>query len=227
MNSDFPPNPILDCSHCGNRTPHALRFEYEHSMFWDELDNHEKVYQPYTWLCYSCGTCGCLNIFGAFFNLELEIESLPRAKLHPRGADILPLPHTLSPNQPIPARVLHLYEEVWPLRHRAPAAFIGQVRRLLEFVCADQGASGKDLFAKLQDLSAKGVFPGYFIQISDLLRKVGNMGAHAAEEELSVWDAEIIDDFFRSIVDYVYVAPARIKRMEDRLKMHEKTHKQP
>lgn len=221
MNNKFPANTVLDCSHCGNRTPHALQFEYDHLMFYDELDDDEKIYEPFTWLCYSCGTCGGLNIFGAFFSIDLEIASLARAKLHPKGADILPPPHTLSPNQPVPGKVLRLYEEVWPLRHRAPAAFIGQVRRLLEFVCADQGASGKDLFAKLQDLSSKGVFPGYFTKITDLLRKVGNMGAHAAEEELSVWDAEIIDDFFHSIVDYVYIAPARIKRMETRLKLHE------
>jgi hypothetical protein len=51
--------------------------------------------------------------------------------------------------------------------------------------------------------------------------RLGSMGAHAAEEELSVWDAELIDDFFRSIVDYVYIAPARIRRMELRLKSHE------
>lgn len=219
MTSAYPDQEILECSHCGNRTPHAREFEYEHSMFWDELD--EKVYAPYTWLGYACGTCGGLNIYGAFFNLDLQEEELEKAKLHPRGADMLPPPHTLSPNQPIPERVLRHYQEVWPLRHRAPAAFIGQVRRLMEAVCLHQGATGKDLFAKLQDLSAKGVFPGYFTQITDLLRKVGNMGAHAVEEDLSIWDAELIDDFFRSILDYVYIAPARIKRMENRLKKHE------
>jgi len=48
------------------------------------------------------------------------------------------------------------------------------------------------------------------------------MGAHAADEELSIWDAELIDDFFRATLDYVYVAPAKIRRMENRLKQHEK-----
>lgn len=225
MTDDFPQNLILDCCYCGNRTPHRLQFRYEHSMFWDEVTMNggdEKVFQPYTWLCYSCGTCGGLNIFGAFFDFELPMESLSQARLYPRGAGVLPPTHTMSPNQPVPTKFLQLYEEVWPLRHRAPAAFIGQIRRLLEFVCADQGAAGKDLFEKLKDLSAKGVFPGYFAQITTLLRKVGNMGAHAADEELSIWDAELIDDFFRSILDYVYIAPARIRRMEKRLDAHEK-----
>ena len=123
----------------------------------------------------------------------------------------------MTPNQPIPGRVLTLYVEAWPLRHKAPAAFVGQVRRLLEFVCADQSATGRNLFEQLTDLSTKGVFPGYFTKITDLLRKVGNMGAHAGEEELSIWDAELIDDFFRSILEYVYIAPAKIRRMEVRL----------
>jgi hypothetical protein len=43
------------------------------------------------------------------------------------------------------------------------------------------------------------------------------MGAHATDEDLSQWDAELIDDFFRSVVEYVYVAPAKIRRMQRRL----------
>jgi hypothetical protein len=215
MDSDFPVQQILECSHCGNKTPHTRNFEYEHPMFWDELE--EKMDEPFTWLGYVCQTCGGLNIYGAFFNLDLPPEHMEQAKIHPRGADMLPPPHTMSPMQPVPEGILRLYREVWPLRHRAPGAFIGQVRRLLEAVCKQQGATGKDLFAKLKDLSSKGVFPGYFSQITDLLRKVGNMGAHANDAELSVFDAELIDDFFRSVVDYVYIAPARIKRMENRL----------
>jgi hypothetical protein len=94
---------------------------------------------------------------------------------------------------------------------------VGQIRRLLEFICNDQGASGKTLFDKLNHLTSKGIFPGYFANITDLLRRVGNMGAHAMPEDVSVWDAELIDDFFRSVIEYVYVAPAKIKRMRERL----------
>jgi hypothetical protein len=111
-----------------------------------------------------------------------------------------------------------LYEEVWPLRHRAPAAFVGQVRRLLEFVCEDRKAAGRSLFEQLRHLVTQGTLPGYFTSITDLLRVVGNMGAYATDEDLSRWDAELIDDFFRSVVEYVYVAPAKIRRMQERLR---------
>lgn len=189
-------------------------------MLFDELEAG-KIYQPFTWIGYACSTCGGLNIFGAFFGMDAEPEELERTRLHPRGADLLPPSHMMSPNQPVPPRVLAEYQEIWPLRHRVPTAFIGQVRRLLEFVCTEQGATGRDLFVKLQDLTTKGVLPGYFAQITGLLRRVGNMGAHAGEAELSLWDAELIDDFFRSVIEYVYIAPAKIRRMEVRLKVHE------
>lgn len=199
-------------------------------MLYDEIETTtgiEKILESYTWVGYACATCQGLNIFGAFYGVDHDNEQLEQSRLHPRGADLLPPAHMMSPNQPIPSRVLTEYREVWPLRQRTPTAFVGQVRRLLEFVCDDQGAAGKDLFLKLQDLTTKGVLPGYFKQITALLRRVGNMGAHASDTNLSVWDAELIDDFFRSVVEYVYIAPAKIKRMDMRLKVHEPPLIQP
>ncbi|MBZ8141017.1 hypothetical protein CLD22_14035 [Rubrivivax gelatinosus] len=211
----------LECNHCGNRTPHSKIFDYTQEMLFDEVDEMGKLYEPYTWLGYACATCGGLNVYGSFFASEGGSQ-IERARLHPRGADILPPAHMVEPSQPVPPRVLAEYQEVWPMRHRVPMAFIGQVRRLLESVCKDQGATGKDLFAKLQDLATKGKLPGYFKDITSLLRRVGNMGAHAADADLSIWDAELIDDFFRSVIEYVYIAPAKIRRMETRLKVHER-----
>lgn len=40
------------------------------------------------------------------------------------------------------------------------------------------------------------------------------------DEELTIWDAELIDDFFRATLEYVNVAPPKIRRMEDRPKHH-------
>lgn len=79
---------------------------------------------------------------------------------------------------------------------------------------------GRDLFSQLNDLVEKGVFPGCFSEMTELLRKVGNLGAHAAEKDLDIWDAELVDDVFRSIVDVVYVAPAKLERMKNRMRSH-------
>ncbi len=214
MAPSFPEKKTLVCSYCGNRAPHMRLFEHDNLTLYDEFDSNTKIVEPYTWVCYACETCGSLNIFGGFYGVDADPDNLDQSRLHPRGSSILPPAHTMSPGQPVPANLLRLYEEVWPLRHRAPSAFVGQIRRLLEYVCLDRNATGRDLVHKLKDLTQKGTLPGYFEQISDLLRKVGNMGAHATDAELSIWDAELIDEFFRSIIDYVYIAPARIRRMD-------------
>jgi hypothetical protein len=220
VNVTFSDSRILECGYCGNRTPHSKVWQYEHAQFFDQIGDQELI-EPYTWVMYACGTCGGLNIYGSFYGTYggYRDTAFTRTRLHPRASLLLPADHMISPADPIPPRIVKLYEEVWPLKHRAPAAFIGQIRRLLEFVCKDQGASGRSLFGKLSHLASQGVLPGYFANLTDLLRVVGNMGAHATENDLSVWDAELIDDFFRSVIDYVYVAPAKIQRMQQRLSM--------
>jgi hypothetical protein len=219
-NIKFSDSRILECGYCGNRTPHLKVCQYEHARFFDEFETMQ-VIEPYTWVMYACGTCGGLNIYGDYYGIYRSHghDFFARTRLHPRASLLLPADYMMSPADPIPTRIMKAYEDIWPLRHRTPTAFIGQIRRLLEFVCEDQCASGKSLFSKLSDLTSRGVLPGHFANITDLLRVVGNMGAHAEEDDLSVWDAELIDDFFRPVIDYVYIAPAKIQRMQQRLSM--------
>jgi len=110
-----------------------------------------------------------------------------------------------------------LYEQSWPLRHISPGAFAVQVRRALEFICNEQGATGGTLFEKLKALVANKTFPGHFAEMTDLMRKVGNLGAHAGDDEVDYWDAELLDEFFRFVVEYVYITPSRILRLKQRL----------
>lgn len=112
--------------------------------------------------------------------------------------------------------------KLWLIRHSAPNAFAGQIRRALEYLCQDQQASGKDLYTKLADLVSKGVLPTTLVDMTDLIRKVGNTGVHASDEEATMWDAELIDEIFRAIVEYVYIAPQKVARLRQRL-----TYKKP
>jgi hypothetical protein len=111
-----------------------------------------------------------------------------------------------------------LYEQSWPLRHISPNAFAVQVRRALECICNERGAPGGTLFQKLKALVANKTFPGHFEEMTDLMRKVGNLGAHAGDDEVDYWDAELLDEFFRFVVEYVYITPSRILRLKQRFR---------
>jgi len=79
-------------------------------------------------------------------------------------------------------------------------------------MCDDRGAIRGRLEERLKDLSAKGEIPPKLAEVSDVLRVLGNAGAHDFENKLSSRDANVINRFFRSIVEYVYVAPHSLMR---------------
>ena len=52
------------------------------------------------------------------------------------------------------------------------------LRRTLEIICKDKGASGNTLEKKIIDLSQKNIFPQVINEASDVLRILGNEAAH-------------------------------------------------
>jgi hypothetical protein len=167
---------------------------------------------------YRCPTCSGISVF-ADFSAYPAHPSLAGRRIYPQGAKLVPEPHKVASIDCVPRRVQSLYEEIAPLRHIAPNAFVGQIRRALEFICHEQNANGRTLFEKLRDLTSRGTFPGHFADVTDLMRNVGNLGAHVGERDVDIWDAELIDDFFRLVVEYVYVTPSKIERLRQRLDM--------
>jgi Domain of unknown function (DUF4145) len=180
----------------------------------EQIDG-ERYNERFEYHVYQCPTCSGITIFGDFTDYSRETANHNR--IYPQGNRLLPESHKIASQTCVPERIVKLYEEVWPLRHIAPNAFAVQIRRALEFVCNDQGATAGTLFGKLQVLVANKTFPGHFAEMTELMRKVGNLGAHAGDREVDFWDAELLDEFFRSVVEYVYITPSRIERLRQRL----------
>jgi hypothetical protein len=188
-------------------------------MLYDEIID-ELVYDRFRYEAYTCGTCKGLSLLGCFEYEALDIpEGLPLPRLYPIGPDIDPPRHTVLEGNAIPPAVRNAFRDAWPLRHTAPSAFANQIRRTLEFICEDQKADGKTLSAQLQDLVNKGVFPQGVVDVADLVRELGNVGSHASEKQISIWDAELLDGLFRTILEYVYIGPARVKRLKERISL--------
>lgn len=211
--------PLLLCYHCGNRTPHDEVISHEAQLLFEQV--YETNYtELFLFRAFACGTCRGISLFGEF-RLHPEDELTPperMRRLYPRGPEIAPPEHSVSPGSPVPALVQRTYADAWPLRHLNPAAFANQIRRCLEFVCENKGASGGTLAEKLRDLATREVFPSELAEVADLLREVGNIGSHASAREIDVWDAELIDELFCLILRYVYLGPAHVRRMRERLR---------
>lgn len=57
--------------------------------------------------------------------------------------------------------------------------------------------------------------------MTDVLRILGNIGAHADDMDINLAHTWAIDQFFRAVLEYVYVAPGKLaafRRQLDRLR---------
>lgn len=84
------------------------------------------------------------------------------------------------------------------------------IRRALEALCDDRQVSAGSLHSRLAKLAENGEIPPVLVEITTVLRTLGNSGAHNTDQKVTVPMTWQMDKFFRSLVEYVYVAPARL-----------------
>lgn len=211
---------ILRCYNCGNETNHEMIFHQVSNILYDMFETEagwNKANNNFHYYLFKCSTCTGLNIIGGFEN-EININSNKFQRLYPTGPNIRVELHKLDQaKQPVPEKLLKKYEEIWFLRMQVPNAFANQIRRCLEMICNDFHAKGKTLFSKLIDLKEKGLLPGENEELTRVIREVGNIGSHDSGQDLDIWDVELLDEFFKTIVDYLYIVPAKLKRLNTRL----------
>jgi len=93
----------------------------------------------------------------------------------------------------IPDGVVKAFEEALTCHaNHAPMAVAIMVRKTLEELCADQGATGDNLFSRLQDLESKIVVPQALLDAAQELRLLGNDAAHLEAQAFNqVTEAEV------------------------------------
>jgi len=84
-------------------------------------------------------------------------------------------------NKAVPERIRDIYDEASRIEHTAPNAFAGQIRRALEAICSERGATKGTLVENIQELANRGEIPKTLVEASDLLRLIGNIGVHASD----------------------------------------------
>ena len=68
-----------------------------------------------------------------------------------------------------------------------------------------------------RSLAERHILPEELVEIASLIREVGNRGSHADHREVDIYDAELIDELFKLMIRYVYLGPAHVRRLRQRL----------
>ena len=87
-----------------------------------------------------------------------------------------------------------------------------------ELICNDKNATGHDLNDKIKKLFELGILPPTLKSASNITRKLGNMGAHESEVEISITELSSTIKLVEYIIQYIYILPSEIEMLEKKIK---------
>jgi hypothetical protein len=192
------------CPHCCNNSKQFLIVEQPFEGKGWGVEDGEEMETEESYYVYKCEICNQILVYHQFFDHSLKLL-FPNIELH----------------DSVPLQVTKIYREAVRIKAIAPNAYAVQIRRALERICKDRGAANGSLAAQLKELGARGEIPSTLSEASDILRIIGNIGAHAGDEEVHPLQVLAIEDFFLALVEYIYVSPAKIAEFKSSLKKFE------
>lgn len=165
------------------------------------------------WDVYLCPVCDNVTLLKTTKNTEERDD---------QNYDLVPTETILYPNvsldeSGIPLNVKNSFEAALRIKNVEGTLCAIGIRRTLEMMCKDKGASGKTLYLKLKDLSDKGVLPPILTEMTSVLRDLGNAAAHGDEREFSEELIESMIKFTNVILDYVYNLPDKLSEIQKQL----------
>ena len=192
----------LLCQHCGNSGLHTVlesvieveTIEFEHGNSFEE--NFEITF------C-RCENCNRHSLFSFLNGNSDEAWSL-----FPREKQI---------DQSVPKSIRNAYSEALKIKKISSIAFVIMIRRALDLLCKQEGATGNNLYEKIIDLGKKELIPKVLSDMADTIRLIGNDRAHDDNEILKENDLDVLDDFYSSIIEYVYIGPRKVELLRQKL----------
>ncbi len=203
---------IIDCSFCGNRGINRVvgsrRQIFEETYAGRTMcDEFRQIFML------ECPVCSQVTLVSYDWNINaLDNEGNPKIKkqvLYPKYIHSFPS---------APSHIVEAYESARRTVHIDNSISLIAVRKVLELICKERGSKKKQLEAMLKDLVSRGILPDTLDKCSLLIRKLGNAGAHDAEEEFYVEndDLEELISLLETIITYLYELPAKISRLNER-----------
>jgi hypothetical protein len=194
------------CERCANTTKHDIVASYELS------DSTEDVIFGDTYQIIRCRGCESVSFRNASWNSEdLQWDYEAQQEVARESEELYPRRSRRTKSvarEHLPTRVAAVYIETIQAANNDHRILAGiGVRALVEAVCAEKQASGKDLEKKIDDLVTKGVLGAEGAAILHGTRLLGNIAAHQATPPTAETLAAALD-VAEHLLSTVYVIPS-------------------
>ncbi len=213
---------VLKCVHCGKQAVFQVRSEgtqYGASLPKDLYNIDYDAITITTWRILECVLCSKPTIVQETVEYCFECGDYRAAEVQSAETIVLyPEPKIRTPLTDLPETMEKKYLAALKVQDIEPSACAVLAGRTLEAVCNHEKAVGRTLADKINNLLTSNRIPKTLAEMAGQLRQIRNLGAHDAEDEVTEEDVPIILDFLEAILEYLYVAPAKIAAVQARLK---------
>jgi hypothetical protein len=146
-------SPVVQCRHCGNRAPMAVKAQFSDVRTFEPPESAKHAMAPWdagpVYELVKCPACAKINLATYHWD-SMDPETQDYQLVYPVARDL---------PQGLPKRVESAYNAALSVRSVDANAFAVLLGRVLEMVCVDRGAEGRALADQLRDLAGKGEIP--------------------------------------------------------------------
>lgn len=228
----------IKCGHCGNVGSCKVRASYTFEI----LVEATSEYDQRMWFLFQCPACSrpilgeCIivekeklgelpKIFGLHFangntgKVGDPVQPILFEEFSDDNKILYPRDKALEYQWRVPYRVSLAYTAALKVQKADAGAFAIMVGRTLEEICHHEKAKGKVLADKIKSLADSGRIPQVLADMLAQLRLLRNLAAHANEDNYIVKedDVPIIREFIDAVLEYLYIAQAKITDLQDRI----------
>ena len=117
----------------------------------------------------------------------------------------------------VPTKVKEAYEAALKTKSIDKYVCLMALRRTLELLLKDKGATKWSLKDKIEEVAEKGLLPDALKEASSLAKMLGDTAAHDKDMEIEQYDVEAMAEFIGFIIEYLYIVPDKINTYKERL----------
>lgn len=201
MQHFFEHDDTIRCYHCGNIVPMKLV-----GRDVSKRDEGDGYYGVEEWSFYMCPTCQEPSLICYYWQQKGK-------KITSNVGRSIAYPNNLFDDKSIPQSIRTALQAASETKSVDVSISLIAWRRVVELICKDKNATGKNLYEKITNLSAQNIFPSTISDASNLIRLLGNEGAHSDSETIPRTIIYSIETLVKNIVEYVYILPQKVKEV--------------
>ena len=204
--NDFEKTEIIKCFHCGNETPMQKVGEYS----WGSRDEQYSDFDfLYKYELFACPVCHKVTLRQAYGDeTMIHYHNYDEISYYDEKSILYPLSSMESTS--VPKKVKEAYEAALKTKSIDKYVCLMALRRTLELLLKDKGATKWGLKDKIEEIAAKGLLPDTLKEASSLAKVLGDTAAHDKELEIEQYDVEAMAEFIGFIIEYLYIVPDKI-----------------